>query len=830
MNQFAIELPTFVTASLMLTVSAIVAWATLAWLKPVGHRIYRLVWIAVLINGVMLVRISIDLPVLGSDPPTSIASFLGEPIRMTDGEALQAPSTAVTLSEAAVAGETDTDLVASNGAESPSEVADSGQAEMLTVVMKYISATSIWLTGVVLIIGLIVSNYLRIILMLGQARTAPQSWSRQLWRLCDERGVAQRIPMLVHEQLGPALILTPVGFRVVVPAGLWQQMDGEQQAAILRHEIEHYRRGDVLTSLAATLVASLHWFNPFAWIAVSRLNLAAEWACDAVAVCGPEQRSSYARALLSISTSNPGYLVGAQGMGSSNLKLRIKQLLNGSKHHSRWGGAASLTLIALILLSALVNLRLVTAAATALTNKETVVDDAELQASIQEFAGELSREGELNQAFYRLTQSPAGLIAISNSVGELESEMRNEAAGRVVPEFFASQVDDRFHQQMAKDVVGAKQDIENLKTAIDEIRSGLVGEMDADKLLRRFLNSDNAALVLYFSEMRQQMQPGQKMLMRHLGRFLAKRKDGKFIVRESAKAPLKPRIQRFEQADQQIEILRSELKLLADELVEKDDLHRQLKQRLATGDGAGFVMAMSFDQDGPLAERVDQYLEELEQFFVDAPEGLVINDEARDHLVEAMAEMQQLVARMKRLKEPILAVVQNIDETQGDSEAAVKKFLASESGLAALALRIDVDPTDSKGIGDRIKAEILQQSGAGFVVREDRQDEVSEFSRSLLRANRNLRRQLRTVDRRVAEVPQEKLGDVLASTESKLILVEKIKQHMQQREFDAWPDWVQNHFESINGKYHFRADAKELLDVLNQASSEIQRELENDDF
>ena len=832
MNEFTIELPVLLTASLTLSVSATVAWLALAWCKPAGHKIYRLVWFAVLINGVMLARVSVDLPVLNPKSSNDVASMFGEPI----------------INEIAIA---ERDIQTKSVNTEPQIAGSIGEPHFDKIEAQYVSAVSlptesktkkgsfnlfqsmswIWFTGFIVVLAFLTINYIKLLLFVSSAKAAPLRWSRQCAQICREVGLRNSVAVLVHERLGPALMLTPVGYRIVVPRQLWSEMANEQRSAVLRHEIEHYRRGDILTSLFAFFVAAVHWFNPFAWMAVGKLNLAAEWACDAAAVSSQEQQSHFARALLSISTSNTKYLIGGHGIGSSDLKLRIQRILGKPADHSKWGRAALSTLTLIILLSGWINLRLITESTHAASNEVTVVrDEAELEANIKELTKQLSRDGELNESFFQLTQTSSGLIAIGNSVAEVENELRNEASKQVVPEFFQTQVDRAFRSQLSKEVVKAKTDIANLKKALSEIKEQHSGMTDADKLFRRFTESKNAATVLYFSELREQMQPNQQMLMQHLGRFLAKRNDGKLIVRESAKGPLLEKLNRYKSADEQVEFLRSELQLLADELMAKDELHEKLKKRLQSSRGVGFVLAMAFDGETPLNDRITQYLQELEYFFEDAPDGLVINEEAREHLIQGMAEMDRNVARMEVLKGPLLALAKEIDDQNGAAEKSIKKFMQSEAGLAAISMRIDIDPNRISGMTDRIKSEILEETDGGWAVRADRFEEVSNFSKRMLRASRNLRRQLRIVDHRTASVPQEKLGKLFESTEAKMILVEKVKEFMQSRSFDAWPTWLEQHFEMIGDKFHVRNEAREMVEYLMKESEAIQRELANDDF
>ena len=49
---------------------------------------------------------------------------------------------------------------------------------------------------------------------------------------------------------------------------------------IFRHELTHYRRGDLLYKWLTLIVNALHWFNPFAYILSYNVNQSCETACD----------------------------------------------------------------------------------------------------------------------------------------------------------------------------------------------------------------------------------------------------------------------------------------------------------------------------------------------------------------------------------------------------------------------------------------------------------------------------------------------------------------------------------------------------------------------
>ena len=323
MNDFSIELPTLVMATLTMSLSALIAMAALSWFKPSGHRIYRLVWFAVIINGIMLARYSIDLPVLNEKSSTSLASLLGanEPEfvgsfleeGVLNGDYREASSEPNSRRTSTDSDSNQLPLNAVSAGEIPINASAGIDWGWVTI--------SIWIAGVVVSLGWLLFQYIAFVRLANEAKPASKAWQHDCDDTCREVALARPLPLYVHEHLGPALYLTVSGYRIVVPAKLWSKMEGEQRSAIIRHEVEHCRRLDVFTSLFAFVVASIHWFNPFAWIAVRQLNQAAEWACDDAAVTNQTQQSLFARALLSISTSNSKHLIGVHGVG--NFKFEI---------------------------------------------------------------------------------------------------------------------------------------------------------------------------------------------------------------------------------------------------------------------------------------------------------------------------------------------------------------------------------------------------------------------------------------------------------------------------------------------------------------------------
>lgn len=139
-----------------------------------------------------------------------------------------------------------------------------------------------WICGVIGLAGFGLAGYVILNLALLRARPARRSWVKELQNLSLELNLDRRVALDVHPVVGPLICRTPGGYRIVVPIGLWSELSSDERIAVLHHELSHLRRGDLWKSLLARLVLILHWFNPLAWTSARRFEESAEWACDAM--------------------------------------------------------------------------------------------------------------------------------------------------------------------------------------------------------------------------------------------------------------------------------------------------------------------------------------------------------------------------------------------------------------------------------------------------------------------------------------------------------------------------------------------------------------------
>jgi hypothetical protein len=184
-------------------------------------------------------------------------------------------------------------------------------------------------------------------------------WPGLLSRLAGALQLARPVRLLLSAD--PAAMPMAVGLArpaILLPgeAGRW---DEEKRRVVLLHELAHVRRRDCLTHALARLACALYWFNPLAWLALRRMRIERERACDDLVLSAGPCPSAYAAHLLEIArTMRVGALTSAAAIAMarpSQLEGRLRAILDATRNRKalRWG-----TLILGVLLLLLITIPL----------------------------------------------------------------------------------------------------------------------------------------------------------------------------------------------------------------------------------------------------------------------------------------------------------------------------------------------------------------------------------------------------------------------------------------------------------------------------------------
>ena len=120
--------------------------------------------------------------------------------------------------------------------------------------------------------------------------------------------------------------------KILLPESAIQRSNADLRM-ILRHELAHVRRRDVLWQVAIALVNSIYWFQPMAWLANRFVAREREQACDDLVIGQGESQFEYASVLLDFASSLSSRQiawVGAVPMAQKPLEYRLKAILDES--------------------------------------------------------------------------------------------------------------------------------------------------------------------------------------------------------------------------------------------------------------------------------------------------------------------------------------------------------------------------------------------------------------------------------------------------------------------------------------------------------------------
>jgi len=214
-----------------------------------------------------------------------------------------------------------------------------------------ILVSAVWGTGVLILIGRRCVDYSRFVRLANCELCEKEDWNDEWKELLSSCKVSSDIPLMLSKNLGPALCRLPEGFRLVVPIDVWQRLSSSDRKSVLRHELAHFLRGDLIKFIAADFLAVLHWFNPMARHAVNRFEDALEWACDDyVSSHGRAHAANFAKVLVTIAETSQQANAWTSAIHGGRLKKRIQRLLAWeSPPRSRFASALVIGLLFLCL-------------------------------------------------------------------------------------------------------------------------------------------------------------------------------------------------------------------------------------------------------------------------------------------------------------------------------------------------------------------------------------------------------------------------------------------------------------------------------------------------
>ena len=137
---------------------------------------------------------------------------------------------------------------------------------------------------------------------------------------------------------------------IVLPAAA-RDWPAARLHAVLLHETEHIRRNDLRIQFLGQIACCLYWFQPLAWLALKRLSIERERACDDAVLAGGIQATDYATHLMELARSLGGGSLWVPAMAeSSGLEGRVRELLDDNRSRSPLSRRAAVAITTVLVL------------------------------------------------------------------------------------------------------------------------------------------------------------------------------------------------------------------------------------------------------------------------------------------------------------------------------------------------------------------------------------------------------------------------------------------------------------------------------------------------
>lgn len=161
--------------------------------------------------------------------------------------------------------------------------------------------TLVWIIGSLIFISVHLisySHYKRQVLKKGRMIKETRILS-QVFRLKRELHIRRTVCVMEYDEAESPMIIGFIKPVLVLPK---EQYNSEDLFFILKHELVHFKRGDVYLKLLFVTANAVHWFNPIIWIMQKEAVIDMELSCDERVTQGTsfELRKAYTETLLSM--------------------------------------------------------------------------------------------------------------------------------------------------------------------------------------------------------------------------------------------------------------------------------------------------------------------------------------------------------------------------------------------------------------------------------------------------------------------------------------------------------------------------------------------------
>lgn len=149
-----------------------------------------------------------------------------------------------------------------------------------------------------------------------------------------ENKIKRNLKVLISDRVSTPLSYGLFNPRIILPKGMKNYTNSELEY-VLKHELVHIKRFDVLWKSLAALALCVYWFNPLVWVFYILFNRDIEISCDekVLKFYGEDLRVSYAKSLITLAEKKESFIMIGNGFSKNALEERIVSIMKYKKSH-----------------------------------------------------------------------------------------------------------------------------------------------------------------------------------------------------------------------------------------------------------------------------------------------------------------------------------------------------------------------------------------------------------------------------------------------------------------------------------------------------------------
>lgn len=217
----------------------------------------------------------------------------------------------------------------------------------------------VWLIGIVLFTGMIIYSIYQINRLKKASIAIKNKQINEMLESCmKDVGVKKNIKLRETPFLNSPITLGFFRPYIIIPKKTRQTFTVNELKYVFLHELSHQKNKDILVNYAMWIVKTIYWFNPLVWLAIKKISIDRELACDTsvLNLLNKKGQTEYGQTIIHFADKsyNNSYEQLAPGIGGTKqqIKQRILSIACYSKEtlNLKWKSKVICSVIGVIVL------------------------------------------------------------------------------------------------------------------------------------------------------------------------------------------------------------------------------------------------------------------------------------------------------------------------------------------------------------------------------------------------------------------------------------------------------------------------------------------------